>query len=180
MLDRARNLAPILVHGPQVAAFDIRTCVRFSNTVAPRSRACKVDMRACGPRRDRQNLAQQRSGFARRNADRETEVMDHRTADCLRLSKTCRGETDDRARARVARNRRRRQWRLEDGWGAWIRTREWRNQNPLPYHLATPHRDAPGQARSDGSYYRIGAEVATRAAYSGHARLHAAESAAGL
>ena len=27
-------------------------------------------------------------------------------------------------------------------WGAWIRTREWRNQNPLPYHLATPHRDA--------------------------------------
>ena len=25
------------------------------------------------------------------------------------------------------------------GWGAWIRTREWRNQNPLPYHLATPH-----------------------------------------
>jgi hypothetical protein len=30
------------------------------------------------------------------------------------------------------------------GWGAWIRTREWRNQNPLPYHLATPHRDAFG------------------------------------
>src|SRR4051812_32679145 len=26
-----------------------------------------------------------------------------------------------------------------NGWGAWIRTREWRNQNPLPYHLATPH-----------------------------------------
>ena len=25
------------------------------------------------------------------------------------------------------------------GWGAWIRTRGWRNQNPLPYHLATPH-----------------------------------------
>src|SRR5471032_3100852 len=24
------------------------------------------------------------------------------------------------------------------GWGAWIRTRGWRNQNPLPYHLATP------------------------------------------
>ncbi len=31
---------------------------------------------------------------------------------------------------------------IEIGWGAWIRTREWRNQNPLPYHLATPHRDA--------------------------------------
>jgi hypothetical protein len=28
---------------------------------------------------------------------------------------------------------------LVAGWGAWIRTREWRNQNPLPYHLATPH-----------------------------------------
>ena len=26
------------------------------------------------------------------------------------------------------------------GWGAWIRTRGWRNQNPLPYHLATPQR----------------------------------------
>ena len=25
------------------------------------------------------------------------------------------------------------------GWGARIRTWEWRNQNPLPYHLATPH-----------------------------------------
>jgi hypothetical protein len=27
------------------------------------------------------------------------------------------------------------------GWGARIRTWEWWNQNPLPYHLATPHRD---------------------------------------
>src|SRR5262249_8921626 len=27
-----------------------------------------------------------------------------------------------------------------DGWGARIRTWEWRNQNPLPYHLATPQR----------------------------------------
>ena len=25
------------------------------------------------------------------------------------------------------------------GWGAWIRTREWRYQKPLPYRLATPH-----------------------------------------
>ena len=24
------------------------------------------------------------------------------------------------------------------GWGARTRTWEWRNQNPLPYHLATP------------------------------------------
>src|SRR4026207_1431453 len=28
------------------------------------------------------------------------------------------------------------------GWGARIRTWEWRNQNPLPYHLATPHQPA--------------------------------------
>src|SRR3954454_12047565 len=28
---------------------------------------------------------------------------------------------------------------LEAGWGARIRTWEWGNQNPLPYHLATPH-----------------------------------------
>ena len=26
------------------------------------------------------------------------------------------------------------------GWGGRIRTSVWRNQNPLPYHLATPHR----------------------------------------
>jgi hypothetical protein len=29
---------------------------------------------------------------------------------------------------------------LSSGWGARIRTWEWRNQNPLPYHLATPQR----------------------------------------
>ena len=29
--------------------------------------------------------------------------------------------------------------KLSPGWGARIRTWEWRNQNPLPYHLATPH-----------------------------------------
>ncbi len=29
------------------------------------------------------------------------------------------------------------------GWGGRVRTSEWRNQNPLPYHLATPHR-SPG------------------------------------
>jgi hypothetical protein len=29
-------------------------------------------------------------------------------------------------------------WRGRAGWGARIRTWEWRNQNPLPYHLATP------------------------------------------
>jgi hypothetical protein len=30
------------------------------------------------------------------------------------------------------------QLRTGFGWGARIRTWEWRNQNPLPYHLATP------------------------------------------
>src|SRR5260370_40374665 len=34
------------------------------------------------------------------------------------------------------------------GWGPRIRTREWRNQNPLPYHLATPHRRAPHPGRA--------------------------------
>jgi hypothetical protein len=28
------------------------------------------------------------------------------------------------------------------GWGASTRTWEWRNQNPLPYHLATPQQAA--------------------------------------
>ena len=30
------------------------------------------------------------------------------------------------------------------GWGGRIRTSAWRNQNPLPYHLATPQRRAGG------------------------------------
>jgi hypothetical protein len=29
---------------------------------------------------------------------------------------------------------------LDAGWGGRIRTSEWRNQNPLPYHLATPQK----------------------------------------
>jgi hypothetical protein len=28
---------------------------------------------------------------------------------------------------------------IKNGWGARIRTQEWRDQNPLPYRLATPH-----------------------------------------
>lgn len=40
-------------------------------------------------------------------------------------------------------------WRARgDGWGAWIRTREWRYQKPLPYRLATPQlnwRESPRQ-----------------------------------
>jgi hypothetical protein len=33
------------------------------------------------------------------------------------------------------------------GWGARIRTWEWRNQNPLPYHLATPQYRRIGAVR---------------------------------
>ena len=33
------------------------------------------------------------------------------------------------------------------GWGARIRTWEWRNQNPLPYHLATPQYRRIGAGR---------------------------------
>ena len=29
---------------------------------------------------------------------------------------------------------------ISGGWGGRDRTSEWRNQNPLPYRLATPHR----------------------------------------
>src|SRR5262249_1576773 len=34
------------------------------------------------------------------------------------------------------------------GWGGRTRTSEWRNQNPLPYHLATPHQAAFFGART--------------------------------
>ena len=43
-------------------------------------------------------------------------------------------------------------WRL--GWGARIRTWGWRNQNPLPYRLATPH-----QARRPGRRSRGGGTI---------------------
>src|ERR1700739_1280892 len=41
----------------------------------------------------------------------------------------------------VAHFSRKRKWPTETGlagWGGRIRTSAWRNQNPLPYHLATP------------------------------------------
>src|SRR5262245_27204983 len=37
------------------------------------------------------------------------------------------------------------------GWGARIRTWEWRNQNPLPYHLATPQRRTNCERARDDS-----------------------------
>ena len=41
------------------------------------------------------------------------------------------------------------------GWGARIRTWEWRNQNPLPYHLATPHRMNMYDRMAGGPYRSI-------------------------
>jgi hypothetical protein len=46
------------------------------------------------------------------------------------------------------------------GWGARIRTWEWRNQNPLPYHLATPH----CAGKRGGPYRRGGSCQLERAA----------------
>src|SRR5262245_11587904 len=40
------------------------------------------------------------------------------------------------------------------GWGARIRTWEWRNQNPLPYHLATPHDALHFSQEAAGGPYR--------------------------
>ena len=40
------------------------------------------------------------------------------------------------------------------GWGGRIRTSECRNQNPVPYHLATPQKSdvEPGNAEGRGPY----------------------------
>ena len=36
----------------------------------------------------------------------------------------------------------RQRWKAKHiGWGGGTRTPEWRHQKPLPYHLATPHRN---------------------------------------
>src|SRR5271165_318568 len=47
---------------------------------------------------------------------------------------------------------------VETGWGGRIRTSVWRNQNPLPYHLATPQsagnlsgNAVPGNQRARGA-----------------------------
>ena len=42
------------------------------------------------------------------------------------------------------------------GWGARIRTWEWRYQKPLPYRLATPQCGLPSRARRPSAQYRIG------------------------
>jgi 3-(methylsulfanyl)propanoyl-CoA dehydrogenase len=56
------------------------------------------------------------------------------------------------------------------GWGGRIRTSAWRNQNPLPYHLATPQ-SAPGKAaapaagRADHSGGALPDQLGRRAAH---------------
>src|SRR5512138_2636845 len=56
--------------------------------------------------------------------------------------------------------------RRRTGWGAWIRTRECRNQNPVPYHLATPHpcaRDVPRvAAHGPATAYRLRVKKGSR------------------
>ena len=54
-----------------------------------------------------------------------------------------------------ASQRRRGRRRFLPGWGAGIRTPEWRYQKPLPYHLATP------QCRERAESYAIRARKAT-------------------
>ncbi len=44
----------------------------------------------------------------------------------------------------------------EIGWGARIRTWEWRNQNPLPYRLATPQWPEGAQSTQDRAYCNAG------------------------
>ena len=53
------------------------------------------------------------------------------------------------------------------GWGAWIRTRGWRNQNPLPYHLATPQQGIDERVRDAGGPYRPRAKRSTPTQCSG-------------
>jgi hypothetical protein len=49
------------------------------------------------------------------------------------LSATCGTET-------IANPLQSRSPQRRSGWGGWIRTNVWRDQNPLPYRLATPQR----------------------------------------
>ena len=58
----------------------------------------------------------------------------------------------------------------EIGWGARIRTWEWRNQNPLPYRLATPQWPEGAQSTQDRAYCNAGM-AASKAACRGRTRL---------
>ncbi len=48
------------------------------------------------------------------------------------------------------------------GWGGRVRTSEWRNQNPLPYHLATPQQSAQLGPTSPAAIARPSANYHTR------------------
>ncbi len=43
---------------------------------------------------------------------------------------------------------------LSPGWGGRDRTSEWRNQNPLPYRLATPQQSGPGHGIDQRDLFR--------------------------
>src|SRR5688572_10619092 len=59
---------------------------------------------------------------------------------------------------------------LLNGWGGRIRTSEWRDQNPLPYHLATPQRPNSSSSgdssspRATKARHTSGTRAATRSA----------------
>jgi hypothetical protein len=48
------------------------------------------------------------------------------------------------------------------GWGGRIRTSAWRNQNPLPYHLATPHQGRLTSRTATACCTRLGRCVPSR------------------
>ncbi len=61
-------------------------------------------------------------------------------------------------------------YRQAVGWGARIRTWEWRNQNPLPYHLATPQH-ARNRGDHTGGQCHVNARRADTTGLSGTAAL---------
>ena len=56
--------------------------------------------------------------------------LDQRPEPCRRIHMPIRRSVESKSKPGNATN----------GWGGRVRTSEWRNQNPLPYHLATPQR----------------------------------------
>jgi hypothetical protein len=43
----------------------------------------------------------------------------------------------------------------EVGWGGWIRTTAWRDQNPLPYRLATPQYQVLGHCAGQTFFLKL-------------------------
>src|SRR4051794_23614100 len=49
-----------------------------------------------------------------------------------------------------------------NGWGGRDRTSEWRNQNPLPYRLATPHQATQGMTEDRATADSLGSQPVYR------------------